>query len=88
MPRPTTPSCPRPFPPRPLRAAIGIGLLAGLSACAGFAPVQPWEKGVLAKPAMRFDGDALDIRFVEHTYSSKEGASGGAGVGGGGCGCN
>lgn len=50
--------------------------------------VKPWEKGTLAKPEMTFEGDRLDNSFVEHTYSSKEGASGGAGVGGGGCGCN
>ncbi|WP_332826929.1 DUF4266 domain-containing protein [Ramlibacter sp.] len=60
-------------------------LLAG---CSGLAPVQPWEKGVLARPSMTFDADRLDSAYVEHTYSSKEGASGGAGVGGGGCGCN
>jgi hypothetical protein len=37
---------------------------------------------------MMFEGDALDVKFSEHTYSSKEASSGGAGVGGGGCGCN
>jgi Domain of unknown function (DUF4266) len=37
---------------------------------------------------MAFDSDPLDTRFMDHTYFSKEGASGGAGVGGGGCGCN
>jgi hypothetical protein len=58
--------------------------LAGCS----LAPVQPWEKGMLAKPAMTFEGDRLEAKFAEHTYSSKEGAAGGAGVGGGGCGCN
>ena len=46
------------------------------------------EKGNLAKPEMAFDSDPLDARFMDHTYFSKEGASGGAGVGGGGCGCN
>jgi hypothetical protein len=66
-----------------------------LMACAALAlagcslpPVQPWEKGMLAKPAMTFEGDRLEAKFAEHTYSSKEGAAGGAGVGGGGCGCN
>jgi hypothetical protein len=66
-----------------------------LTACAALAlagcslpPVQPWEKGMLAKPAMTFEGDRLEAKFAEHTYSSKEGAAGGAGVGGGGCGCN
>jgi len=59
-----------------------------LSACSLVTPVQPWEKGTLAKPEMVFDEDALDALYVEHTYSSKEAAFGGAGVGGGGCGCN
>lgn len=73
------------LPLRPGATALACVLLAG---CAGLAPVQPWEKGVLARPAMTFDADRLDSAYVEHTYSSKEGASGGAGVGGGGCGCN
>ena len=37
---------------------------------------------------MTFEGDPLDSGYKEHTYFSKEGASGGGGVGGGGCGCN
>ena len=67
----------------PLTAAC----LAVLGGCA-IAPVQAWEKGVLAKPEMSFEGDRLETGFAEHTYSSKEAASGGATVGGGGCGCN
>tara|TARA_R110002073_G_scaffold242240_3_gene404239 strand:- start:874 stop:1110 length:237 start_codon:yes stop_codon:yes gene_type:complete len=66
-------------------------VLAGvalLSSCSLVTPVQPWEKGVLAKSEMVFDEDALDALYMEHTYSSKEAAFGGAGVGGGGCGCN
>jgi len=65
-----------------------FSLLILLSGCSLIQPVQPWEKGILAKSEMIFDEDALDILFVEHTYSSKEAAFGGAGVGGGGCGCN
>lgn len=59
-----------------------------LSACGVIQHVEPWEKGILARPEMTFDGDKLDSAFTEHTYFSKEGSSGGAGVGGGGCGCN
>lgn len=55
---------------------------------AGCANVQPWEKQNLAKPAMTFDRDRLEAGYIEHIYSSKEAASGGAGIGGGGCGCN
>jgi hypothetical protein len=59
-----------------------------LTGCAGLEPVQPWEKGIMAKPEMGFEQDRLDAKYTEHVYSSKEGAAGGAGVGGGGCGCN
>jgi hypothetical protein len=60
---------------------------AGLSGCA-LPPVQPWEKGQLARQDMLLQGDALGTRFNEHIYASKEAASGGSAVGGGGCGCN
>lgn len=60
---------------------------AALSGCA-LPPVQPWEKGQLARPDMLIQGDALGTRFNEHIYASKEAASGGSAVGGGGCGCN
>jgi hypothetical protein len=59
-----------------------------ISGCVSIQKVQPWEKGNLAKSHMTFEADALDTGFTEHTYFSKEGASGGGGVGGGGCGCN
>lgn len=59
-----------------------------VAGCAAPVPVQPWEKGMLAKREMAFDADRLGAAYAEHTYTSKEGASGGAGVGGGGCGCN
>jgi hypothetical protein len=67
-----------------LALACALSILAG---CA-LPPVQPWEKGMLAKPAMAFEGNRLESVYAEHTYSSKEGAAGGTGVGGGGCGCN
>lgn len=65
---------------------VAIGTL--VSGCASFAPPQPWEKGDLAKPAMRFDADVLVTKATQHVYQSKEGASAGGSVGGGGCGCN
>jgi hypothetical protein len=67
---------------------IMLSAVASLASCSMVEPVQPWEKGTLAKEEMIFDDDALDRLYVEHTYSSKEAATGGAGVGGGGCGCN
>jgi len=74
------------------RGALACTLLAlsisALSGCASVGQVQPWEKGTLARPEMTIQGDTLESRFAEHIYSSREAASGGAGVGGGGCGCN
>jgi hypothetical protein len=74
---------------RPINRA-GLALIAAstwLQGCA-LQPVQPWEKGNLARPAMTFNGDPLDDRYTQHIYTSKENASGGYGAGGGGCGCN
>lgn len=69
-----------------------LGALAlALGGCSSFkdlGKVNAWEKGNLAKKDMTFEGDALDSRFVQHIYGSKENATGGYGVGGGGCGCN
>lgn len=65
--------------------AIVTALVTALSGCAS---VQPWEKGKLAKPGMTFGADKLEARYADHIYTSREAASGGAGVGGGGCGCN
>ena len=68
--------------------ALLLMIMLGLSGCALGTAVQPWEKETLARPEMTFEGDPLDTKYTEHIYSSKEAASGGAGVGGGGCGCN
>ena len=65
-----------------------LAFITTLSACSLIEPVQPWEKGILAKPEMTFETDRLDNAYAEHVYFSKEAASGGSGVGGGGCGCN
>ena len=71
-----------------MKACSGLALaLLVLSGCAPIKPVQPWEKGFLAKKEMTFAGDKLDEAYREHTYFSKEAAAGGGGVGGGGCGC-
>ncbi|MFT5657131.1 MAG: hypothetical protein ACI9KN_000403 [Gammaproteobacteria bacterium] len=50
--------------------------------------VKPWERGLLAQPAMQFDSSDLDLALDDHFYFSKEGTSGGRGFSGGGCGCN
>lgn len=70
------------------RLAKSTTVLAGLLLCSACSTVQPWQKGMLAKPDMSFSNDRLENRFTAHIYSSKEAAAGGASVGGGGCGCN
>ena len=62
-----------------------------LGACASIEPVQPvqpWQRGDLARPEMAFDPDPLQAAYRRHVDFSKEAASGGATLGGGGCGCN
>lgn len=71
-----------------LARGVSALLLLMAAGCSLVQPVQPWEKGTLARPEMGFDGDRLEGKFAEHVYGSREGASGGTGVGGGGCGCN
>jgi hypothetical protein len=59
-----------------------------MPACSSLNTVKPWDKDILARPEMSLTdsltGDALDA----HIYFSKEGSTGGSGMGGGGCGCN
>jgi Domain of unknown function (DUF4266) len=68
--------------------AAVLAVLGTLGGCSALPTVQAWEKGNLARPEMGFERDALDTKFTDHIYFSKEAASGGTGVGGGGCGCN
>jgi len=50
--------------------------------------VKPWEKDVLAQPAMQLPQDKMFGYSDDHIFFSKEASTGGTGVGGGGCGCN
>lgn len=50
--------------------------------------VRPWQRNVLADPAMQLIDDPLEAELDDHIYFSKEASSGGRGFGGGGCGCN
>ncbi len=67
------------------RFIFSLLLVLLLPACT---TVQPWERDLLAKPSMALTPDEIDSFLDEHIYFSKEGSSGGQGVGGGGCGCN
>lgn len=62
--------------------ALALALLLG-----GCAAPRAWERGDLARPEMSFATDPMLDAYRSHLFTSKEQASGGAGVGGGGCGC-
>jgi hypothetical protein len=68
-------------------AALALAALAGCAQLDAMAP-KAWEKDRLAKKEMTIEGDAHEGKLAQRTYSSRENASGGYGVGGGGCGCN
>lgn len=50
--------------------------------------VEPWQRGILAKPEMALDCEPLTLAYDDHVYFSKEAISGGRSFAGGGCGCN
>jgi hypothetical protein len=68
-------------------AALGLMALLSLAGCSNLG-VQPWERDLLAKPSMQLTPSAVEAGVDDHTYFSKEAATGGRGTGGGGCGCN
>lgn len=72
------------------RLSLGLALVlaaVGATGC-GTVRVQPWQRATLADYAMRPDRDPLAVAAADHTYFSREAATGGRGVGGSGCGCN
>jgi hypothetical protein len=73
--------------PREPRLPIVLLACVVLGGCAT-TPVQPWERGRLAKWDMRWDPDPLQSAQDAHAHFSKEGTSGEIGAAGGGCGCN
>jgi len=70
-----------------LRALCGVGFVVLLGGCSSLG-VKPWEHELLAKPAMQLNNSPLEASADDHTYFSKEAATGGRSFGGGGCGCN
>lgn len=65
-----------------------LPLLAALLVLGACTPVQPWERGYLARPEMALEPDPLHSALDAHVYFSKEASSGGNRPSGGGCGCN
>lgn len=71
---------------RPLRVLLALAPLVLLTGCAS--GVQPWQRGVLARPDMAMAPSPALAGLREHVHTSKEAAQGGYGGSGGGCGCN
>jgi uncharacterized protein DUF4266 len=69
-----------------LLALLPVPVLT-LSGCNALG-VKPWQREILARPAMAVTAAPLDAAIDDHIYFSKEAASGGRSFGGGGCGCN
>jgi hypothetical protein len=67
-----------------LALVISVTTLGGC----GSIGVKPWQRDLLARPAMALNAYPLDAAIDDHLYFSKEASSGGRGFGGGGCGCN
>lgn len=67
---------------------FGLLLLASsglfLPACA---PVEPWQRGNLAKPQMALDPYPMLNEMRGHNFGSREAAAGSSSNSGGGCGC-
>jgi len=71
-----------------MKRMLTVGLLLGVLLSAGCQQVQPWERGVLARPEMAIQTDSLEGALNDHIYFSKEASNGGHSATGGGCGCN
>jgi hypothetical protein len=69
-----------------MKKFLPLALLCLLAS--GCTVVKPWERGVLAEPAMQSDAYPIESFMNEHIYFSKEAATGGNSLSGGGCGCN
>ena len=72
------------------RTIQSVALAVTLAAVSGCAHVgaKPWQRDVLARKSMQLAREPAIMAFDEHTYFSKEAASGGRSFDGGGCGCN
>ena len=73
----------RRLPGGPVRAA----LLAAAVVLGGCGSVQPWERGVLARPQMALDPHPMRSQLRAHVQTSREAAAPPGPAEGGGCGC-
>ena len=65
-----------------------LGVFAFCTLLGGCQTVEPWERGMLARPEMQLDPDPLASQLNDQVYFSKEAATGGSEAAGAGCGCN
>jgi hypothetical protein len=75
-----------------MRSVAALAALCTLYALAGCAPIEPWvkpyEREHLADPIMTLNRNPISTDYIEHVFSTREGAHGATGSAGGGCGCN
>jgi hypothetical protein len=72
---------------RLVRLTISLALALTATGCSTLG-VKPWQREILARPAMALNASPVDAALDDHIYFSKEATSGGRSFGGGGCGCN
>ncbi|MEL7312814.1 MAG: DUF4266 domain-containing protein [Pseudomonadota bacterium] len=70
------------------RSVVFYLSVAGVLLQAGCTPVQPWEKGYLAREEMMLTPDPLAATLSDHVFFSKEASTSGSQASGSGCGCN
>jgi len=69
----------------PAAAWLSLVLICWLAAAC--TPVQPWQRGHLAKPQMALEPYPAQRTLREHVYGSREAVVGTGSASGGGCGC-
>jgi hypothetical protein len=69
------------------RAPLVLAVLALIGA-AGCAPLPPWQRGTLRRPAMQPPSDPLEAAMDAHVHATREGFEGASSGGGVACGCN
>jgi hypothetical protein len=67
---------------------LSIFVLAAAGGGCAAMKVHPWDRDLLSEKKMQFNPSPMESAADDHIYFSKEGSTGGQGVGGGGCGCN
>jgi hypothetical protein len=80
--------CARDRVARRARTWLGVPSWIAVLALGGCATVQPWERELLAHPAMAESTDPEGEAFDAHVRGAHEAGLDPGASGGGGCGCN